>query len=61
VKVQLLGEVAIVTAHLTALPTGPVQVPTIFPRRTFVLQRIGGRWLIVHHHASNVAITPAGN
>jgi uncharacterized protein (TIGR02246 family) len=61
VNVQLLGEVAVVTAHLTALPTGPVREPTVFPRRTFVLQRINGRWLIVHHHASNFVLAPTQN
>ena len=50
VNVQLFGDVAIVTAHLRALPTSPVREPTVFPRRTFVLRRVGGgRWLIVQH------------
>jgi uncharacterized protein (TIGR02246 family) len=59
VRVQLFGDVAIVTAHLRALPASPVREPTVFPRRTFVLRRVEGRWLIVHHHASNFALEPA--
>jgi uncharacterized protein (TIGR02246 family) len=59
VSVQLLGDVAIVTAHLRALPASPIREPTVFPRRTFVVRRVEGRWLIVHHHASNVALEPA--
>jgi uncharacterized protein (TIGR02246 family) len=58
VSVQLLGDVAIVTAHLRALPATPVREPTVFPRRTFVLRRVEGRWLIVHHHASNFVLGP---
>lgn len=58
VSVQLFGDVAIVTAHLRALPATPIREPTVFPRRTFVLRRVDGRWLIVHHHASNIALEP---
>jgi len=49
VTVQSLGDVAIVTAHLVRPPTAPGT-----GRRTFVLRRDGGRWLIVHLHASNM-------
>jgi ketosteroid isomerase-like protein len=47
-QVQMLGEtLAVVTFHLT----GPSRVA----RRTLVLHHRGGRWLIAHLHASNVA------
>ena len=59
VNVQSFGELAIVTAHLRALPPTPVRERSVFPRRTFVLRRVEGRWLIVHHHASNVVLEPA--
>jgi ketosteroid isomerase-like protein len=45
-RVQMLGNVAVVTFHL--------QDPGMFGRRTLVLQRFGKRWLIVHLHASGV-------
>jgi ketosteroid isomerase-like protein len=61
VNVQLFGDVAIVTAHLQDLPPMPVREPMMFPRRTFVLRRIAGRWLIVHLHASGFPLTPAKN
>lgn len=59
VDVQRFGDLAIVTAHLAALPTNPARERTVFPRRTFVLRRVAGRWLIVHLHASNVVLEPA--
>lgn len=59
VSVQLFGNLAVVTAHLTALPTSPVRERMVFPRRTFVLRRVEGRWLIVHLHASNAVLEPA--
>lgn len=59
VTVQLFGDLALVTAHLTALPTTPVRERMVFPRRTFVLRRVEGRWLIVHLHASNAVLEPA--
>jgi uncharacterized protein (TIGR02246 family) len=59
VEVQSFGDMVVVTAHLTSLPSGPVLEPTVFPRRTFVLRRVDGRWLIVHHHASNFVVAPA--
>jgi len=46
----MLGDVAIVTAHLVRPATSPGT-----SRRTFVLRKIGDRWLIVHLHASNVS------
>jgi len=58
VNLQEFGDVSIVTAHLVPLPAGPVLEPTVFPRRTFVLRRVGRSWLIVHHHASNVVVMP---
>lgn len=58
VLVQDLGEIAIVTAHLRAMPELPVTKPTSFARRTFVLRWTGERWEIVHLHASNFRIEP---
>lgn len=58
VIVQSFGDLAIITAHLRALPASPVREQTVFPRRTFVLRRVEGRWLIVHHHASNFVLQP---
>jgi uncharacterized protein (TIGR02246 family) len=58
VSIQLFGDVAIVSAHLRALPASPIRESTVFPRRTFVLRRVDGRWLIVHLHASNFALEP---
>jgi ketosteroid isomerase-like protein len=46
-KIQILGETAIVTFHLGN--------DTTRGRRTFVLQRINSKWHIVHLHASTVA------
>jgi ketosteroid isomerase-like protein len=60
VNVQVLDEVAIVTAHLNALPTLPISEPVTFSRRTFVLRKVGERWLIVHLHASNYLISGTG-
>lgn len=60
VNIQVLDEVAIVTAHLNALPTHPVSEPVTFSRRTFVLRKVGERWLIVHLHASNYLISGTG-
>lgn len=58
VHVQQLGDIAVVTAHLAPLPTLPVAEPTTFPRRTFVVKRVDGRWVIVHLHASNFQLSP---
>lgn len=59
VDVQQFDDMAVVTAHLGAVPPLPVAQPLTFARRTFVLGRIGERWWIVHLHASNVLLTPA--
>ena len=42
--VQLYGDVAIATFHLVGQPE--------VGRRTLVLRRVGGRWLVAHMHAS---------
>ncbi|MBS1564100.1 MAG: nuclear transport factor 2 family protein [Bacteroidetes bacterium] len=47
-KMQLLGVVAIVTFMLDD--------PGMFGRRSIVLRKDNGRWLIVHLHASGVAL-----
>lgn len=49
--VQLYGDVAIVTFHLV----GQQQE---VGRRTLVLRRTGGRWLIVHMHSSVAPMQP---
>jgi len=51
---QSLGDTAIVTFHieLAAQPGRPVSLA----RRTLVLHRTGRRWLVVHLHASNLAV-----
>lgn len=49
IKVQMYGDIAIVTAHLVRPSTAPGT-----SRRTFVLRKIGDRCLIVHLHASNL-------
>ena len=50
VDVQVMGNTAIVTAHLDRPSTAAPGTS----RRSFVLRREGERWLIVHHHASNL-------
>jgi len=45
-RVQMLGETALVTFQTTN--------PNVTSRRTFVLRRDGGRWRIVHLHGSNI-------
>ncbi len=45
-RVQRIGEIALVTFQTTN--------PNVTSRRTFVLRRDGGRWLIVHLHGSNI-------
>ncbi len=47
-KVQLYGGTAVVTFHFEG--------PDLIARRTLVLQREGGKWLIVHMHASGLAV-----
>ena len=45
-RVQMLGEAALVTFQTTN--------PNVTSRRTFVLRRDGGSWRIVHLHGSNI-------
>lgn len=47
-QIQMLGDVAIVTFHL--------KDPGIFGRRSVVFRKFGKKWLIVHLHASGVAV-----
>jgi uncharacterized protein (TIGR02246 family) len=47
-RVQLLGSVAVVTFHLKG--------EEAVSRRTLVLEKRSGRWLIVHLHASSLAV-----
>jgi len=47
-RVQFLGNVAVVTFHLKG--------EEMVSRRTLVLQKLSGTWLIVHLHASNLAL-----
>ena len=61
VSVQMFGDLAIVTAHLSDLPTTPIREPMTFSRRTFVLRQVGDRWLIVHLHASNYLLPATKN
>jgi ketosteroid isomerase-like protein len=51
IKIQMAGDVAIMTFHLPR--KGYVA------RRTIVWQKRGGRWLIVHLHASGVELPKA--
>ena len=55
INVQMYGDVAIVTAHLARPATSPGT-----SRRSFVLRKIGDRWLIVHLHASNLQANGSG-
>jgi len=61
VSIQMFGDLAIVTAHLSDLPTTPPREPMTFSRRTFVLRQVGERWLIVHLHASNYLLPATKN
>ncbi|MDD5564437.1 MAG: nuclear transport factor 2 family protein [Thermoanaerobaculaceae bacterium] len=47
-KIQLYGDTAVVTFHFEG--------PDLIARRTLVLRRVGGKWLIVHMHASGLAV-----
>ena len=47
-RVQLLGSAAVVTFHLKG--------EEAVSRRTLVLEKRSGRWLIVHLHASSLAL-----
>lgn len=55
-KAQVMDDTAIVTFHLGQVPAKPLDQPYSFSRRTLVLQRSAGRWLIVHLHASSIII-----
>ncbi len=48
-KVQLYGDTAVVTFHFEG--------PDLIARRTLVLRREGGNWLIVHMHASGLEVS----
>ena len=61
VSIQMFDDLAIVTAHLSDLPTTPIREPMTFSRRTFVLRQVGDRWLIVHLHASNYLLPATKN
>jgi ketosteroid isomerase-like protein len=50
-EIQMAGDVAIMTFHLER--TGAMS------RRTIVWQKRGGKWLIVHLHASGVMLPKA--
>jgi uncharacterized protein (TIGR02246 family) len=47
-KIQLYDGTAVVTFHFTG--------KTMFSRRTLVLHREGGKWLIVHMHGSGLPL-----
>lgn len=57
-QTQSLGDTAILTFHLGALPAAGATSPAAFSRRTFVVQWKNGRWLIQHLHASNMRLEP---
>jgi Calcium/calmodulin dependent protein kinase II association domain len=52
---MLTDEVAIFTGYHNAIVNPPlVKEQTVFRfRETLVVQKIGGKWLIVHQHGSN--------
>jgi len=60
VHVQHFDGTAVVTFHLDQLPVPTATEPSPFRRRTVVLRQIGGKWLIVHIHASNMVVAPTG-
>jgi uncharacterized protein (TIGR02246 family) len=47
-KIQLFGDTAVATFHFSGR--------TMYSRRTLVLHRAGGKWLIVHMHGSGLPI-----
>jgi ketosteroid isomerase-like protein len=49
-KIQMLGDVAIVTFHLD-------DRPGFLNRRTIVFHKVGAGWKIAHLHASEIALT----
>lgn len=53
-----LGDVAIITFHLGRMPEAGATAPVSFSRRTLVVRRACGRWLVSHLHASNVRVPP---
>jgi uncharacterized protein (TIGR02246 family) len=57
-SVQNLGTTAIITFHLSKVPSEASQQPVSFSRRTFVLQFRDNHWLIVHMHGSNLLLQP---
>ena len=58
-ETQLLDDdTAIVTFHLGRPPAPDATTPSSLSRRTFVVQRVGGRWVIKHLHASNIRFEP---
>lgn len=60
VHVQHFDGTAVVTFHLGQLPVPTAKEPSPFSRRTVVLRQSGGKWLIVHLHASNMVVAPTG-
>ena len=48
-RIQVWGHTAVATFHFRG--------PDLISRRTLVLDREGGKWLIVHMHASNIAVS----
>ena len=58
VHVQHFDGTAVVTFHLGQFPAPTDKEPSTFSRRTVVLRQIGGEWLIVHLHASNMVSAP---
>ena len=60
VHVQHFDGTAVVTFHLGQFPAPTEKEPSTFSRRTVVLRQIGGEWLIVHLHASNMVTAPSG-
>ena len=58
VHVQHFDGTAVVTFHLGQFPAPTEKEPSTFSRRTVVLRQIGGKWLIVHLHASNMVSAP---
>ena len=47
-RIQLYGNTAVVTFHFKG--------PDLISRRTLVLERTAGKWLIVHMHASGLPV-----
>lgn len=47
-RIQVLGDAALATFHFKG--------PDLISRRTIVLAREGGKWLVVHMHASGIVV-----